>query len=538
MNFKHIIAVLPALCLFLLPSKGAEYQWSVKVEGYISPETCANPEAFLWIPPDCRRVNAVVIGQHNMCEETIFGHPAFRKTLSGLGLAIIWITPGIDQQWDVSKGCQKVFDDMMLAFARKTGYTELQHAPVVPLGHSAMATFPWNFAAWNPGRTLAIVSYHGDAPRTNLTGYGRDNLEWGRNRNIDGIPGLMIQGEYEWWEARVNPALAFRMMYAESCISFLCDTGHGHFDVSNEVVAYISLFLKKVVAFRLPLNQPLEKPVQLIKVDNKKGWLAKRWHPDQKRRPGAAPLGSYRGDVHDAFWYFDKEMAVATEEYYARERGKKPQQLGFTWMGRLLPFSSSGHAQYSIYNIEPAGDGITYYLSAAFTDSARQYFSQLHASSGIAIDRICGPVEKVDDTTFRIAFYRMGFNNARRINDIWLWAHNTGDVVYKSAVQQLNLKISYPLTTGKRQCISFPKIDDVGKGTATVKLNAVSDSGLPVYYYVKEGPAEIKENELVFTKIPLRAAFPVKVTVVAWQYGLKDQIQSAQPVERSFYIIR
>lgn len=30
----------------------------------------------------------------------------------------------------------------------------------------------------------------------------------------------MVEGEYEWWEARVNPALAFRMMYPESCISF------------------------------------------------------------------------------------------------------------------------------------------------------------------------------------------------------------------------------------------------------------------------------------------------------------------------------
>ena len=72
---------------------------------------------------------------------------------------------------------------------------------------------------------MAIISLHGDAPRTNLTGYGRENLEWGRTRNIDGIPGLMIEGEYEWWEARVNPALAFRMMYPESCISFLCDAG-------------------------------------------------------------------------------------------------------------------------------------------------------------------------------------------------------------------------------------------------------------------------------------------------------------------------
>ena len=73
----------------------------------------------------------------------------------------------------------------------------------------------------------------------------------GRTRNIDGIPGLMIEGEYEWWEARVNPALAFRMMYPESCISFLCDAGRGHFDVADETAAYIALFLEKAINQRL-----------------------------------------------------------------------------------------------------------------------------------------------------------------------------------------------------------------------------------------------------------------------------------------------
>src|SRR5690606_32655944 len=161
-------------------------------------------------------------------------------TMSELGFAILWISPGINQQWDLKDGCQKVLDEAIAALAETSGYSELKYIPIVPLGHSAMATFPWNFAAWNPKRTLAIISYHGDAPRTNLTGYGRENLEWGRDRNIDGIPGLVIQGEYEWWEARVNPALAFRMMYPQSCISFLADVGHGHFDVSDEVVDYMT----------------------------------------------------------------------------------------------------------------------------------------------------------------------------------------------------------------------------------------------------------------------------------------------------------
>ena len=162
---------------------------------------------------------------------------------------MIWITPGLDQQWKVETGVQKAFEATMNDFAAISGYDELRYVPIVPLGHSAMATYPWNFAAWNPERTnpertLAIVSLHGDAPRTNLCGYGRENLEWGRTRNIDGIPGLMIEGEYEWWEARVNPALAFRMKYPESCISFLCVLSEKPLNgVILTTLSWISLFL-------------------------------------------------------------------------------------------------------------------------------------------------------------------------------------------------------------------------------------------------------------------------------------------------------
>ncbi|WP_198175132.1 hypothetical protein [Spirosoma telluris] len=34
-----------------------------------------------------------------------------------------------------------------------------------------------------------------------------------------------------------------------------------------------------------------------------------------------------------------------------------------------------------------------------------------HARTPIRIDRICGPVRKLNDTTFQLSFYRMGFNN-------------------------------------------------------------------------------------------------------------------------------
>lgn len=90
----------------------AVYQWSVPVTSAVSGETNDHPRAFLWIPGDCQHVRAVVVGQHNMCEETIFDHPAFRESMKKLGFAIIWISPGIDQQWDVNNGCQKAFEKM------------------------------------------------------------------------------------------------------------------------------------------------------------------------------------------------------------------------------------------------------------------------------------------------------------------------------------------------------------------------------------------------------------------------------------------
>jgi hypothetical protein len=505
------------------------WQWSAPVTEWISDETGDHPQAFLWIPEDCEQVRAVVAGMHNMCEETIFEHPAFRKTMEELGFAVVWISPIMDYQWKVENGCQQAFDKMMNDLADASGYEELKTAPVVPLGHSAMATFPWNFAAWNNDRTLAIVSYKGDAPRTNLCGYGRENLEWGRTRNIDGVPGLMIEGEYEWWEARVNPALAFRMMYPESCISFLADVGHGHFDVSDEVVDYICLFLKKAAEYRLNGNAS-------EKLNPQSGWLAARWNVDENARPIPAPFGEYKGDPHDAFWYFDREIAEATEKYYAKAFGKKEQYVGYMQNGKLLHFDPNLHARINGV-FDPEADGLTFRIKAVFTDTLRRNIVKDNHKE-IRIDRICGPVEKVNDSTFTVRFYRMGLNNPRRTGDVWLMAHHNGGREYNSSVQQFNMHIPHRNTGGKEQKITFLEIANVKAGTKTITLKAKSDSGLPVYYYVKEGSAEVKGREIILTKIPPHAKMPHKITIIAWQYGVAGKVQTAEPVGQTFYVLK
>ena len=63
-------------------------------------------------------------------------------------------------------------------------------------------------------------------------------------------------------------------------------------------------------------------------------------------------------------------------------------------------------------------------------------------------------------------------------------------------------------------------------------------ANLPVKYFIREGSAEVTGDTLTFTKIPPRAKFPVKVTVVAWQYGrsVEPKVKTAEPVERTFLI--
>lgn len=517
-------------------SAGAVWQWSVEVTSLITSETNAHPRAFLWIPENCKQVRAVIVGQHNMSEENIFEHPRFRKTMAELGIAEVWVTPAIDMVFDFNKDAGGKLEGILKALAEESGYSELEFAPVIPIGHSACASYPWNFAAWNPERTLAVLSIHGDAPLTKLTGSGRPNPNWG-NRTIDGVPGLMVEGEYEWWEDRVQPALNFQQRFPKSTISFFCDAGRGHFDVSDQLVDYLSLFLKKAVQYRMPMESPIDRPVKLIPVDPEKGWLKERWKKDEKPSVSEARYNEYKGDRKAAFWYFDKEMAETTEKFYAQVRGKKEQYLGFSQNRQLLPFNQKQHARI-IGKFEPGAEGLTFHLRAEFTDTLRSVLSANHGKGKPAIRRICGPVEKLNDTTFSVRFYHMGMNNERRTGEIWLLASHPGDKKYKSSVQQFTMRIPLCNNEGIDQQIAFGSLPNIKQGTKSVTISASSNSGMPVYFYVQEGPAEVKNGKLKFTKIPPRSKFPVKVTVVAWQYGraVEPKVKTAEPVVQSLWI--
>lgn len=545
MKLKSAWAVLFLLCLNLAVQADTVWQWSAPV---------GDGRAFLWIPPGCRQVRAVVVGQDNMIEEGILQHDYFRRQLAKLGMAEIFIAPPFET-WQVATNndaANEKFNALLQSLADVSGYGELKFAPVIPLGHSAMASYPWNFAAWNPGRTLAILSVHGDAPQTTLTGNSRPNAVWG-GRNLDGIPGLMVMGEYEWWDDRLTPALKYRAGHPQTPLAMLAEPGNGHFNYCDELVKFLAMFIRKSAEQRLPAEFSPDKPPVLKPVDPAQGWLVQRWQMDRPRTVKPAPFAKYSGDTNEAFWCFDKEMALATKNYFAGQAGRRPQLLSIT-AGRMSVENGCGEPVNLPFL--PGADGVTFRLQTAFMDfvpggeTNRNPARWTHLPSGaplghatgggpIVLHKIVGPVVQTESNTFVVSLNRLNSTADRRGSDIWIWASHPGDAKYKSIVQQALMKLP-AFNDGTEQRITFPEIANVKPGAKPVKLAATSDSGRPVYYYVREGPAEVVGGELKFTPIPPRAKYPVAVTVVAWQIGTATapKFQTAAPVERTFFITK
>ena len=399
MNGMKRNLLLPAFLIWGLSSLGA----TTAIFDYSSGEE--GRKAMIRLPKVEKNVKAVLYTHQNMTEEVLFRSEKFKEKMDSLGVAMAFIQRG-SQNWHPDSDCQQRFEAIMRDFSEGTGHPEIMEAPIIPFGHSAQATFPWNFAAWNPDRTLCIISYHGDAPRTNLCGYGRENVEWGRTRNIDSIPGLMIEGEYEWWEARVRPALAFRMMYPDSRISFLCDAGKGHFDLCEDTQLYMAKFIEKALDSSRPEG----------------GVYYSRWMED----------GTESTDPHDMFWYQDQNMADWTKRRYEETRGKEMQYVSATLDGKLLEYNPKSHIK-----ISKTIEGNEFTLMPVFGDENSSEISSSHSDAKPTVTLISGPAIQTGPYTFAYDPDYFGFDPERLWSGITLCVEAEGDDVFKPAVQEI-----------------------------------------------------------------------------------------------------
>ena len=529
-----------------------EWQWSLPV-----PNSRENPGAacaWLWIPPTCERVRGAVVAQHNMEEISILENPKFRAALAELNFAEIWVAPPFDHLFRFNEGAGETFNSMMDGLAEESGYAELKFVPVVPMGHSAAASWPYYFAAWNPGRTLAALSVSGQWPYFRDKAFAPDI--WG-DRNIDFVPGLESMGEYESANDWSREGLRERQQHPNMPLSMLANPGQGHFASTDAKVEYLALYLKKAVQYRVPTNWDAAAAPELIPIDpTKTGWLADKWRINQPPAAPAAPVGAYTGDPQQAFWFFDQELAEATVKYEAAYRGLKPQLVGYVQDGSMVAQKNS-HLQVDL-KFEPETDGVTFHLSGAFYDVVPGGSPRLPGWTGlpvgsplehpansnkISIDRfICGRFEKIGPGTFRVCLQKETLLVA---NSAHLRIGVCRDAPRRCGIQ-----------TGRAASAHVYSGAQHGRRGSThyVSRNSRPQSQERNPFHFEPHPIQaarfrsisakarrkLTATNCVLRKFRRRAKFPVKVTVVAWQYGsaVEPKLKTAGPVERSFLIGR
>ncbi len=149
-----------------------------------------------------------------------------------------------------------------------------------------------------------------------------------------------------------------------------------------------------------------------------------------------------------------------------------------------------------------------------------------------------GPLIATGPDTLRVQFDAL--SPADEPGRSTFMAYSTGDDQYRYTEHVGMMPRGFKtFKKGKEQTITFPELADISASQEGVLLNAASDSGLPVDYYVGYGPAAIDDGTLWIVQLPKRARYPIEISVVAYQFGSgKDPlVKTSRPVERRFRIL-
>ena len=509
----------------------------------------SNPDykAFLWIPPNCSHVRGLVVDKWNYFDETLIEDPQIRKACEDENLGLVCLlatTPEMHQTISFFEPKERAAEALLQTLAdlaEESGYQEIASVPLFTIGHSYSGGFAWRCAAWDRNRVFGALAIKTGCWDTKNPG---DNME--------GVPVLNLVGQYSEWgsgEGYGEPfgdaveALAMRRN-PKHLTAFAVEWGGGHFEWSENCARLASLFIRKAAKVRLPDQPALEGPVKLKEIDPSSGWLMLPYfYPGAVMRP--SPAKEFPQDKRAAYWYIDEEFANACRDFTDEQRNRKIQKLCFMRDGKPVGYADqikdkTGLQQWG--ELVPEADGITYRFNAGFMDTMPARFPKAgeplgHAPGPVHITCDVGPFEPVEDGAFRLKFSRISYLNPV----VGFHASHPGDKDYAASVAPMQAAAPKKNTQGKPQRIIFAEIPDVTLGTLDLKLQAVSDSGENVEYFVFAGPAVVHDGNLLrLTEIPPRSKFPMKVTVVAWQFGrsAEPRIQTAEMVEQSFRIVK
>ena len=220
--------------------------YHVPVAGIISRETNRHPVAHVWLPETLRegeKLSGFILGMHNMLEEPILANPCLRKEISRAKMAIVWISPmaleGVSSDHLTPREISS-FNTLFRDIASASAHPEFaQEAPVTVIGHSALGTFPFMFAAAFKDRTHLAASIKGDWPEP-------DRFSFGIFKEVaaNGTHMLTLNGEYEdGYRRKAVGSSSLLEAVPNANYNAWIDVGGGHFDWSDELCAALARYI-------------------------------------------------------------------------------------------------------------------------------------------------------------------------------------------------------------------------------------------------------------------------------------------------------
>ena len=496
--------------------------------------------AYLWIPPEAERVNGVLVGGLTLMEPEFAKDPIIRQACAAEQLAIVYFAPSLDALFNYKEKnsgdlLQKALDDL----ASASGYREIAVAPLFSYGHSVSTIFARNVAFWKPTRCFGVLLFKGGM------GFPANDPE----ASVLGVPILSVKGQFEEfgpgpsgvlrdfedretaWKGTRDGLLRLREKDDRYLVSMLAEGGATHFAWSEPVARYVALFIRKAAQRRIP-EWPVDakQPVRLREIDPKSGALTSG-NIGKPADQAAAPYAQFKGDPRKAFWHLDVELARANVAFHAGMFDKQSQFVTFADPKSGKPIFV-GHDLRLRLGVHFVGAG-TFRVAGTFLDKAPDKYPKTagpvgHAAGPVRFRVFSGAIDQVAADTFRVSMDGRGRIRAD------ILAYHPGDATYRYAEQQGRISLPERLTKGKTQAITFPPLGPLKTASPPLRLKATSDAGLPVRYYVESGPAVIEGDTLKLAEIPKRATFPLRITVVAYQYGsaIEPLVQSAEPVKQ------
>lgn len=533
-GLRHIFLTV-LICLFALQVMGAEYQWSVPIEG-----KDPHARAFLWIPPNCTKLRGVIFASQVILEKSFCDNALIREACQKENLGIIILFRSPITYFKYKEGADQVLQKVCADLADLSGYDEIATAPLITIGHSGGAIGAWNIAYWNPKRVIAILTLHAAAMV--------NPPEADAKASVGGIPVMAVSGEYESWGNPQEPIdkhwrwlrgdlLDIRAKYNNAQVCEVVQPGAGHFNFDQHLAKLTAMFIQKAAHYRIATDSTGH--TYLLNLPEHTGWLtdinllsASKYAP--------APFLNYKGDPSLAFWHMDEDLAKAVHGFPKLYGGQKDQRVSFVQDNKTLPAS-----WITDLSFHPNNDGNSVTLRGAYLTEtpagvAGSGKPLKHAHQKLQFFLIGGwggGGKQINDSVFQIHYDHFGIS--RYTNNLQVMLYSLGNQDFKYAEQAGQVKFPETNTVGRPQTIHFSAFNQITKHQHHIPLVASSDAGLPISFFIRSGPAEIRGNELVLTTIPPRSKYPLKITVVAYQWGRNQEplIQSAKPVEQDIYIL-